>query len=131
MRRKNQKENILVEPGAYPEKHELRTAEVLVSKYDRVLFLKPVDLYNIKSADILMNGLKWEIKSPKTRSLSGVEQILKRATKKSQNIVLDSQRIKCLRDIELERYLHNKAAQQKTIKKLIFVNRKREIVDIK
>ncbi len=123
--------NIVVEPGAYPEKHELYTAEALSRPYGRIVFKKPVNRYKIKSADIEMAHLLWEIKAPKTHTFDGIEQALKRATKQSENIILDSFRIRILRDTAIFNFLTKKAYTQKTIKRLIFVNRKRQVLEIK
>lgn len=125
------KDNIVVEPGAYPEKHELYTAEALSKSYGRILFKRPINQYKLKSADIEMINLSWEIKAPRTHTLDGIEQALKRATKQSENIILDSFRVKTLRDMTVLNFLTKKAYSQKTIKRLIFVNRKRQVLEIK
>ena len=77
-----------------------------------------------------MDDLKWEIKSPKTDKLTAVERNLKRATKQSSNIVIDSRRMSKLQDRTVQKFLVQKYKQQKTIKKLLFVNRKHQVIDI-
>ena len=122
---------ILVEPGTYPEKHELYTAEALSKKYGQILFKKPINKYRVKSADIRMSNLLWEIKAPKTSYFDGIEQSLKRASKQSGNIVIDSFRVKKIKDEEILSFLGRKAIQQRVIKRLIFINKKREVLEIK
>jgi hypothetical protein len=72
----------------------------------------------------------YEIKSPKTDKLSAVERNLKRATKQSGNIIIDSRRMSKLRDVTIQKFLMQKLKQQKTIKQILFINRKHEVTDI-
>lgn len=109
------KDNIVVEPGAYPERHELYTAEALSKSYGRILFKRPINQYKLKSADIEMINLPWEIKAPRTHTLDGIEQALKRATKQSENIILDSFRVKALRDMAVLNFLTKKAYSQRPL----------------
>jgi hypothetical protein len=95
-----------------------------------VEFLVPESAQHAKSADVVMNGEVWEIKSPRTDKLSSIERNLKRATRQSSNIIIDSHRMSKIQDMSIQRLLIHKYKQQKTIKKLLFINRKREIIDI-
>ena len=94
-----------------------------------VQFVAVSTSHKVKSADVVIDGVLYEIKSPKTDKLSAVERNLKRATKQSSNII-DSRRMSKLRDITIQKFLLQKFKQQKTIRKLLFVNRKHEVIDI-
>src|SRR2546423_12295369 len=111
-------------------KHELSTANALAKTGYIVEFLPTKDIKNAKSPDILMDGEKWELKAPKTDKLSAIERNLKRATKQSSNIVIDSHRLRKIHDSTMQEFLLRKLKQQKSIKKLLFVNRKRQVIDI-
>ncbi len=111
-------------------KHELHTANALAKAGYVVEFLPTKDIKSIKSPDILMDGERWELKSPKTDKLSAVERNLKRATRQSGNIVIDSLRLHKIHDNTVQEFLAQKFRQQKTIKRLLFVNRKRQVIDI-
>lgn len=87
-------------------------------------------MHPTKSPDILMGGVKWELKSPRTDKLSAIERNLKRATKQSENIIIDARRLHKIHDATVQRFLVQKFKQQKTISRLLFVNRKRQIIDI-
>ena len=110
--------------------HELVTAEALAKAGYIVEFLPADGRRDAKSPDIFMGNEKWEIKSPKTDKLSAVERNLKRATKQSGNIVIDSRRMSKIQDRTIQKFLVSKYKQQKTIKNLLFVNRKRQVIDI-
>ena len=103
--------------------HELATAEALAAAGYVVEFLPVSVRKDSRSPDIIMSGEKWEIKSPKIDKLSAIERNLKRATKQSGNIVIDSRRMHKLQNRTVQKFLVQKCKQQKTIKKLLFVNR--------
>lgn len=105
-------------------KHELSTARALAKAGYFVEFLPAMNTNNAKTPDILMDGVKWEIKAPRTDKISAVERNLKRATKQSGNIIIDSQRLHGLQDRTVQRFLVQKLKQQKTIKRLLFVKPK-------
>lgn len=111
-------------------KHEISTAHALAKAGYSVEFLPTKNTSNTKSPDVLMDGLKWEIKAPKTDKITAIERNLKRANKQSVYIIIDSERLHSLQDRTVERFLVRKFKQQKTIKRLIFVNRKRQVIDI-
>ena len=85
----------------------------------------------IKSADILLDGVEYEIKSPITNKPDKLERVIKRALKQSKNIIYDSSRIKGLKDDNLRRFLTNKVRQQPQIGKLIFITKNGQVIDIK
>ena len=122
--------NIIIPKGINIWPHELKTAQALANAGYNVEFLKTNNLSHSKSPDIKINELKWEIKSPKTDKLSAIERNLKRATKQSANIIIDSQRMSKLHDSTIQRMLIKKLNQQKAIKNIIFINRKRQVIDI-
>ena len=83
-----------------------------------------------KTADVIIDSVLYEIKSPRTDKLSAVERNLKRATKQSGNIIIDSRRMSKLHDATIQKFLAQKLKQQKSIKSILFVNRKHEVIDI-
>jgi len=47
-----------------PEQHEIDTAWVLARHFRAVVeFLRPIEGYKLKTADLVMNGVVWELKS--------------------------------------------------------------------
>ncbi len=124
------KGEIRIPAGITVWQHELATAEALASAGYIVEFLPVSSRKDSKSPDIVMDSEKWELKSPKTDKLSAVERNLKRATKQSSNVVIDSRRMRKLQDRTIQKFLLQKYKQQKTIKQLMFVNRKHQLIDI-
>lgn len=124
------KGSIVIPAGIEVWEHELRTAQVLARYGHNVCFVAKDKNRGVKSADILVDDVLYEMKSPKADKLSAIERNLKKASKQSENIVIDSRRMKKIHDTAIQKCLAGKLKQQKTIKKILFVNRKHELVDI-
>ena len=119
---------IIIPTGRKPWPHELRVANILALAGHDVEFLSEG---NIKTADILIDGIKFEIKSPFTNKPDKLERNIKRGLKQSRNIVFDSSRINNIRDDILKRFLVNKCKRQKQIGRLVLIAKSGEIIDIK
>lgn len=111
-------------------KHEEKTAKALARAGYIVEFIPTNNSNDAKSPDIFMDDAKWEIKSPTTGKLSAVERNLKKAYRQSENIIFDSQRMARLPDKSIQKELVKQFSLTKKMKRLLFVNRKREVIDI-
>ena len=86
--------NLLFEDGAEPEPHEIQTALFLRKLGHEVKFLAPANQDGVKTPDILMDGLKWEIKSPVSNASITIEYAFRSALKQSDNVIFDLRRSK-------------------------------------
>ncbi len=84
---------IVVPPGVFMDVHEKLAVDFLASQlgYD-VTFLVPNRRKGVKTPDIVMNGLNWEIKCPKGKSSRTIENNLRLALKQSPYIIIDLRR---------------------------------------
>jgi hypothetical protein len=75
-----------------PKDHELSAVLILASFFKSdVIFLRPeID----KTPDIEVDGIKWEIKSPKGDGKKTIENNMRTARKQSLNVIIDLRRIK-------------------------------------
>jgi hypothetical protein len=113
-----------------PEPHEVAIAWILARHYGcSVEFLIPVDDYKRKTADIVMFHLEWEIKSPTGKSKNTIGYQFKRAAKQSKYIVFDGRRTS-LNDIEIEKGIQLEMAKRPSIKRLIFITKLTEVLEI-
>ena len=119
---------IIIPSGVNLWLHELRVARILADAGHVVEFLPT---RSTKTADILLDGIPYEIKSPITNKADKLERVIKRALKQSENIIYDSSRIRGMNDINLQRFLVNKARQQPQIGRLILITKHSKIIDIK
>ena len=123
-----QKGKIIIPAGRNPWPHELRIANILAMAGHNIEFLPES---NISTADILLDGVEYEMKSPFTNKPDKLERNIKRGLKQSKNIIFDSSRIKDMRDYNLRRFLVRKAKEQKQIGELIFITKRGKIIDVK
>ena len=111
--------------------HEQRTATALARAGHDVKFIKKSDKDHEKTPDVLIDGERWEMKAPKASSARAVERNLHRALQQSPCVIFDCRRMKNLPDAAVERELRKRAGELRSLKRLVFVNRRGEVVDIK
>ena len=121
---------VIILPDATIWPHELSTAKALANAGYTVEFRINKNIEFIKSPDILIDDKTWEMKSPRSSKLASIERNLKKAYRQSKNIVFDSQRMGKLPDKSIQRELIKHFQLTKSIQNLLFVNRKRETIDI-
>jgi len=90
-----------------PEKHELETARYFASLGRDIEFIPPNNSPKMHTADIVMDGIPWEIKCPRGKSKRTVENNFRKANKQSENIIFDLRKIKlseatCLSQLKKE-----------------------------
>ena len=126
---KKTKGKISCEGGAKPKPHENRTAYALADAGYTVRFIPNSTI--IGMADCYINGTIFEIKAPEGQTTNCIERNLRKALDhQSSNIVIDSFRMKNLQDKSIQNYLTERLRRKHGIQRIIFVNRKRKVVDI-
>ena len=122
---------ILTNHPSPPEQHEIDAAYALARHFQTLVeFIVPVDDYKRKSADILMNGVVWEIKCPTGDSKSTISNQIRRASKQSTNIIIDTRRTK-LRFNDIEKRVQFGVSGKSSVKRLILINKTGKVVEIK
>lgn len=117
---------IYIAPGRNIWPHELRVAKILALAGHRVEFLLESNLH---TPDICLDGIEYEIKSPETDKISSLEQSIRTALKQCPNIIVDSSRMK-MHEHRARRFLIRKCREQRQIKKMLFITKRGEILDI-
>ncbi len=115
-------------PQDAPKEHELSAAIVLAYHFKtNVTFLRPE---RKKTPDVDINGVRWEIKSPKGNAKKTIENNLRTARKQSENIVIDLARSKMHNQRALARANFYIRTEAHTIKRLKIITKTRKIIDI-
>lgn len=123
------KGTVSFENGAKPKPHEIPTAMALADAGYNVRFIPSSTVVGM--ADVYLNNTIFEMKAPEGRNSNCIERNLRKALDhQSCNIVIDSFRMKDIRDHSIQNFLADRLRRGHGIKRLIFVNRKREVVDI-
>lgn len=111
--------------------HEYRTAVALSRAGFNVTFIKRSDEDREKTPDVLIDGQRWEMKAPKASNTRAIDRNLRRALRQSRRVIIDSRRMKNLPDAVVERELRKHARDMRSIERLMLVNHRGEVIDIK
>jgi hypothetical protein len=113
-----------------PEPHEVEVAWILARHYHTVVqFLTPSEGYKMKTADMVMNGVIWEVKSPTGKGRSTVPNQFKRAAKQSSHVVFDARRVR-LDESEVLRQVRWNLETRKSLKVVLFITKAGTVVEI-
>ena len=118
--------------GNPPETHEKEAAWIIARHYNCVVkFLKPIIGYKVKTADFVFRGVIWEHKCPISKSRRRcVSGQLDRAKEQSRCIVFDARKTE-LNDNLLINQLDKELGKRHSIRKLIFITKNSEIIELK
>ncbi|MDR1016822.1 MAG: hypothetical protein LBL67_05120 [Coriobacteriales bacterium] len=111
---------IIIPAGAYPAVHEIETAKILAKFGHHVEFLVPNRTKGVKTPDIIMDGLAWEIKSPIGKSRSTIQHAIKRAGHQAHNVILDLRRINLEQSVAISE-ARRQVAASRSIQRLLVV----------
>lgn len=109
----------------------MRTAKAIASRGHDVFFPEVDDNDYHSSPDVVVFGMVWEMKSPRSPKKAKVLKVVREAIHQSPNVIYDSQRVKNLTDGQIEQELRRIAPMLKALKNLLFVGKKRQIVVVK
>jgi len=96
-----------------------------------VEFVRRSEEQRAQSADALMLGEVWEMKAPRSDKASAIDKNVRKALHQSKWVIFDSRRMKMIPDSTVERELRKSAQTLRSMRRLLFVNRKAEVIDIK
>lgn len=115
--------------GVVLKTHENATVVFLTEQGHDIELIPKSNISGVHSPDILMDNLKWEMKSPKGEGKYLISNTIQKAVKQSRNLIIDLRRTKrhqtkCLREIEKEfqksKSIDNLIVITKGFKKLVF-----------
>jgi len=111
-----------------PRDHEMSAALILAHHFKTdVTFLRP---QTRKTPDIDVDGIKWEIKSPKGNSKKTIENNLRLARRQSRYIVLDLTRSKIHTTKAVAKAKFYIRTEAHSVKHLKIITKAQKIIDI-
>ena len=114
-----------------PEPHEVEAAWILALHFRVVVeFLQPSEGYKMKTADIVMNGLIWEMKSPTGSGRTTIANQFHRASKQSSHLVFDARRVHVADDIVLAQ-VRQEVARRRHIKAVLYIAKDGTVLEIR
>lgn len=84
----------------------------------------------LSRADILLDGVEYEIKSPEHFNANTLEHTIKDALKQSPNLIIDMSRLKKVRSDKMCSFLANQVCRSKQIERMFLIKRQRQIIDV-
>lgn len=124
---------IELELGARPNEQEIEVVNILVINNipkTNVKFLKPNRTNDTKTPDITIDGIKWEIKSPKSNGSRTIEHAVRSASKQSENIIIDLRQSQLNTNRAISQIKFH-SLRRTNIKRLIVITKSETILDIK
>ena len=114
--------------GVSLEKHEYATVLLLTEMGYDVELVPRSTREGEHTPDIIIDNVKWEMKSPTGETRNTIKNIIQGALRQSVNVILDLRRVKrpmekCLRDIERE-FTHNKK-----LRRLLVITKSKKVLD--
>ena len=94
------------------------------------MFIVPSHSFKRKTPDMYIDGVPWEIKGPTGNTHQTISRQIKKATKQSKNIIIDTSRTK-LPDTIIEKWLRKNLQQHKSLQNLKLITKNGKIVAIK
>ena len=122
------KKGKIIPNGVILEKHEYRTVLLFTEMGVDIELIPKSEKKGVHAPDIVMNGLRWEMKSPKGEGRYLMQNTIQKAVKQSRNVIVDLRRVKrsqerCLQELEKE------FGSSKNLQKLKVITKSRKILD--
>jgi hypothetical protein len=121
---------IIVAVGRRPSNEEFAAAEIFAKLGHNIEFLPENRTKGVKSADIQMDGVTWEIKTPIGKGKRTVEKQFHRASGQSRSIIIDSR--EC--DIDEEKFrktVEKEWEKRRLIKRIILIEKDGKTLDFR
>ncbi len=124
--------DIQFEEGAKPEAHEIQTALFLKRYGQKIVFLAAKNLDHVKTPDIKMDGILWEIKSPVSAGSRTIEAAFRQAIKQSENVIFDLRNSRATDAANLSKINRQiTLIHKKSLKHVIVITKNQERLDLK
>ena len=122
------KKGKIIPNGVILEKHEYKTILLFTEMGIDIELIPKSEKKGVHAPDIVMNGLRWEMKSPKGEGRYLMQNTIQKAVKQSRNVIVDLRRAKrsqerCLQELEKE------FGSSKNLQKLKVITKSRKILD--
>jgi len=126
----NQHKKGTIKPnGVVLEAHELATVVFFTELGYDIELIPRSNIEGLHLPDIIMDGLKWEIKAPKGEGKWVIKNTLQKAKHQSENIIIDLRRIKLPQEKCLSE-LNNHFKLAKRIKRMKIITKSGKLLEL-
>jgi len=121
---------ITIQIGALPEKHELETANFFASAGKDIEFIAPSYSKGVYTPDVLIDGVRWEMKSPTGASNRTIENNYRAAQMQSENIIFDLRRIKMDEKVAIAKIKQQFSLRTGRVKRVLVITKSKKTLDL-
>ena len=123
------KKGKIIPNGVVLKTHENATVVFLTELGFDVELIPKSNTQGVHTPDILMDKIRWEMKSPTGKGKYLISNTIQRAVLQSQNVIIDLRRTKrhqtkCLREINQE------FEKSRSLKRIKIITKSRKIIDL-
>lgn len=111
--------------------HEMDTARALADAGYNVEFVRRSEGNRVTSADLVLDGVTWEVKSPTSDNIRVVQKHIRAALHQSRDIIFDSRRMTKLSDETIMHEVRKWVNSLPYVRRLMYISRNGEVVKIK
>jgi len=115
--------------GVVLNTNENATVVLLTENGFDVELLPPIQRKNVRTPDIHMNGLDWEIKCPTGKSTNTIKRAFKVALRQSKNIIFDLRNSRMPDKANVAK-LKKEFSDIRSAKHLLIITKARMVIDI-
>ena len=116
--------------GVSLEKHENEVVVFFTELGYDVELIPPSNSPKSRTPDFMMGGVAWEMKSPQGKSKISLEHIFKKATRQSENIIIDLSHSKLKEEVSIKE-IEKRFSQTNSCRKLKIITRSRKLLEYK
>lgn len=109
------------------EAHEVSAALILAEYFESNVYVIPTG--RGKTADFLIDGVRWEVKSPTGAGKHNIQRVVRRALEQSSHIVIDVRRSK-IHQSRIVAQVRYHARESRGLRRLLLISREGEVIDI-
>ena len=113
--------------GVVLKAHENATVVFLTECGYDIELIPRSNVEGVHTPDIKMDGLKWEMKSPKGKGKWLLKNTVQRASHQSENIIIDLHRIK-IHQVKCLQELEKQFKFSKRVKRMLIVTKSRKLL---
>jgi superfamily II DNA or RNA helicase len=120
----------VVVPSDYKIKPaELDAAQILARHYmTTVTVLSPSKAYKEKTADFIIKGESYELKSPITKNVGSIEKMIRSGAKQSNNVVVDMRKSK-ITEKRMIKLCNDRLENIKKLRKIVLIVNNKKILE--
>lgn len=110
-----------------PRQHEIDIAAILAEQLKTNVEFIPTTDHN--TADFLIKGMPWELKSPQGNGKHNIQRQLQYASHQSANVIISATRSK-MHHLKIRREVEAQFKVTRSVKRLLFISKDKKVIEI-